>query len=238
MLYILHSNVVMRRNQIAPEMKKDLTNVDNELAHCESQLSVIRTVGNLILVDAQPVITDDGGSEEMPSKMVASGEAAEVTSSQPLLAEYKEVITCLEKSNMELSTINEQLTVEVVNLENEKTSLIEELQRLQVELQELRGGAMSAAGEDLQIQDGAGEIVNMNKDTDEEEQRGEESDEETEGEQETGVTSVQLLGESMTDKEQVQSGVDVIVSDVIFTDNTYHYCYCYYKAYIDWCSKC
>ena len=183
-------------------MKKDLTNINNELSHSEARLSVIRRVGNITLVGAQPVITDDGVSGETPSEVVAGGETAEVaSSSQPLLTEYKEVIVGLEKSNMELSTVNEQLTVKVVNLENEKTSLIEELQRLQVELQELRGETMSVAGEDLQ--DGAGETVKI---TDEEEQvddkRGE-SDEETEGEQEAEDTSVQPLEESVTDKEQV-----------------------------------
>lgn len=189
-------------------MKKDLTNINNDLAHCESQLSVIRRVGNITLVDAQPLITDDGVSGEMASEEVTGGVTAEVaSSSQPSLTEYKEVIVGLEKSNMELSTVNEQLAVKVVNLENEKTSLIEELQRLQVGLQELRGGAMSAAGEDLQMQDGAGETVKTSKDADKvelmDDKRGEESDEETEGEQDAEDTSVQPLDESVTDKEQV-----------------------------------
>ena len=192
--YSLHSIVRIHRNQITPE----LTNVNNELAHCESQLSVIRRVGNITLVDAQPV--GDGVSGETPSKVITSGETAEIaSSSQPLLTEYKEVIVGLEKSNMELSTVNEQLTIKI-------TSLIEELQRLQAELQDLRGGAMSAAGEGLL--DNAGETVKISQDTGEEEQmddkRGEESDEETE-EQEEEDTSVQPLEESVTDKQQVQS---------------------------------
>ena len=207
-------------------MKKDLTNINNQLAHCESQLSVIRIAGNIMLVDGQ-----------VPSEVVTGGETAEIaSSSQPLLAEYKEVIACLEKSNMELSTVNEQLTIKVVNLENKKTSLIEELQRLRVELQELRGGAMSAVGEDLQMQDGARETVKISGEEEQvDDKRGEESDEETEGEQEVD-TSVQPLEESVT---QVQLEVDVIViNDVVFIDNTYHYCCCYYKAYVNWCSKC
>lgn len=206
--------VIIHRNQIAPEMKKDLTNINNELAHCEAKLSAIRIVGSVISVGSQPVTADQGGSEEPPSQVVTSGEASDTaSSSQPLLAEYKEVIGCLEKSNMELSTVNEQLTVKVANLENEKASLIEELQRLQ----ELRGGgAMSAAGEDVQMLDGTGETMKMNqglvKEVTVEEQvddKGvEESDEETEGEQDPEVSSTQLE-ESITDKEQVQSDVDV-----------------------------
>ena len=203
---LVHSIVTwyIHRNQIAPEMKKDLVNVNNELAHCEAQLLTIR------LVDSQLVITDHGGSEESSSQGVVSTEASDTTASgQPSAAEYKELIACLEKANMELSAMNEQLDVKVVSLENEKTSLIEELQRLKMELQELRGGTMSAAG-DVQMSDGAGENIKMTKHSVEDEQVDDKSelksDEESEEEQE--VTSVQQLEELVT---EVQSEVNVII---------------------------
>lgn len=198
------------RNQIAPEMKMDLTNVNNELAHCEAQLSAIRIVSSVISVDPQPVTADQGDSEELPSQLTTSREASDVpTSSQPLLVEYKELIACLERSNTELSTVNEQLTTQVVELESEKASLIEELQKLQ----ELRGGgAVSAAGEDIQMLDGAGESMKRNKDVTIEDQRVEESDEETEEEQELEATSTHQLEESTTDKEQVQSDMMLMVA--------------------------
>ena len=198
------------RNQIAPEMKMDLTNVNNELAHCEAQLSAIRIVSSIISVDPQSVTADQGDSEELPSQLTASREPSDVpTSSQPLLVEYKELIACLERSNMELSTVNEQLTTQVVELESEKASLIEEVQKLQ----ELRGGgAVSATGEDIQMLDGAGESMKRNKDVTIEDQRVEESDEETEEEQELEATSTHQLEESTTDKEQVQSDVMLMVA--------------------------
>ena len=198
------------RNQIAPEMKMDLTNVNNELAHCEAQLSAIRIVSSVISVDPQSVTADQGDSEELSSQLTASREASDVpTSSQPLLVEYKELIACLERSNTELSTVNEQLTTQVVELESEKASLIEELQKLQ----ELRGGgAVSAAGEDIQMLDGAGESMKRNKDVTIEDQRVEESDEETEEEQELEATSTHQLEESTTDKEQVQSDMMLMVA--------------------------
>lgn len=198
------------RNQIAPEMKMDLTNVNNELAHCEAQLSAIRIVSSIISVDPQSVTADQGDSEELPSQLTASREPSDApTSSQPLLVEYKELIACLERSNMELSTVNEQLTTQVVELESEKASLIEELQKLQ----ELRGGgAVSATGEDIQMLDGAGESMKRNKDVTIEDQRVEESDEETEEEQELEATSTHQLEESTTDKEQVQSDVMLMVA--------------------------
>lgn len=190
-------------------MKKDLTNVSNELAHCEAKLSAIRILSSVISVDPQPVTADHGGDEEPTSQMVTSGEPFDAANgSQPLLAEYKEVIVSLEKSNMELSTVNEHLTVKVADLENEKASLIEELQRLQGH----RGGeATSPTEEGVQMLDGAGKTTKMNKGiveeiTIEEEQVDvEESDEETEEEQEAENTSVQQLEESVTDKEQVKS---------------------------------
>ena len=188
----------------------DLTNVNNELAHCEAQLSAIRIVSGVISVDPQSVTADQGDSEELPSQLTASREPSDVpTSSQPLLVEYKELIACLERSNTELSTVNEQLTTQVVELESEKASLIEELQKLQ----ELRGGeAVSAAGEDIQMLDGTGESMKRNKDVTIEDQRVEESDEETEEEQELEATSTHQLEESTTDKEQVQSDVMLMVA--------------------------
>lgn len=195
-------------------MKKDLVNINNELAHCEAQLSAIRIVTNITSVDPQPVTADHTTSEELPSQGVTtSGETPDVAAtSQPLLAEYKEVIADLEKSNMEFSSLNEQLANKVVNLENEKTSLTEELQRLQVELQELKGGAVSVVGEDIQMSDGTGGTIKMisKGTTEEDDKSGEKSEEESEGEQEEEITSVQLE-ESITDKEQVQSEVSVTV---------------------------
>ena len=192
-------------------------NINNELAHCEAQLSTIRIVSNVTSVDSQSVIAGHSSNEE-PSQMVASEQTKHdaAASSQPLLAEYKELVASLEKSNTELYTVNEQFSMKVVELENEKTSLLKELNRLQAELQELRGGAMSTVG-DVQVLDGAGENVKMdNKDTVEEEQvddnEEEESEEETEGEQEAEVTSVQQLEEPVGDKGQVQPEVIVTMN--------------------------
>lgn len=205
---MFHSVIVdTHRSQIAPEMKKDLTNINNELAHCEAQLSAIKIVSSIISVEPQSVTADQGGSEEPASQVVTSREPSDLpTSSQPLLAEYKELIAYLERGNAELSTVNEQLTMQVADLENEKASLIEELQKLQ----ELRGGgAVSAAGEDTQMLDGAGETMRRDKDVTEEatieedDKRVEESDEETEEEQEPEVTLTKQLEESTTDREQV-----------------------------------
>lgn len=186
-------------------------NINNELAHCEAQLSTIRIVSNVTFADSQPVIA--GRSSNELSQMVTSEQTKRdaAASSQPLLAEYKEVIACLEKSNTELSTVNEQFSMKVVELENEKTFLLEELKRLQVELQKPRGRAIG----DVQVLDGPGENVKMDdKDTVEEEQlddeREEVSGEETEGEQEAEVTLIQLE-ESVSDKGQVQSEVIVIL---------------------------
>ena len=188
----------------------DLTNINNELAHCEAQLSAVRIVSSVISVDPQSVTADQGDSEELPSQLTAGVEPSDgPTSSQPLLVEYKELIACLERSNTELSTVNEQLTTQVVELESEKASLIEELQKLQ----ELRGGgAVSAAGEDIQMLDGTGESMKRNKDVTIEDQRVEESDEETEEEQELEATSTHQLEESTTDKEQVQSDMMLMVA--------------------------
>ena len=202
---------MIHRNQIAPEMNKDIININNELSHCEARLSAIKLVANVTMVDTQPVIGDHKDSKETPPEVMASSDVA--SSSQPSLVEYKEVISCLEKSNVELATVNEQVTLKVVNLENEKTSLMEELQRLQAEMQELREGTMSAVGEDLQMQDGAGESMKISEDIGEKEQnddkKGEENNEESDHdrEQEAEVTSAQ---ESVTDKEQVQSRIDLI----------------------------
>ena len=196
---------MIHRNQIAPEMKKDIININNELDHCEARLSAIKLVGNVTMVDIQPVIGDHEDGKETPTEVMAPSDVA--SSSQPLLAEYKEVISSLEKSNVELATVNEQVTIKVINLENEKTSLMEELQRLQAEIQELREGAMSAVGEDLQMQDSAGESVKMSEDIGEEEQRAdiraEKNDEESDREQEAEVTAAQHLEETVADKEQV-----------------------------------
>ena len=52
------------------------------------------------------------------------------TSSQPLLVEYKELNGCLERNNTDLSMVNEQLTMQVIELENKKASLIEAQQNL------------------------------------------------------------------------------------------------------------
>ena len=209
---MVHSIIVDTcRNQIAPEMKKDLTNINNELAHCETQLSAIRIVSSIISMEPQSVTADLGGSEEPSLQVIPCREPSDVpTSSEPLLVEYKELIACLERSNTELSAVNEQLTTQVTDLESEKASLIEELQRLQ----DLRGeGTVSAAGEDIQMQDGVGETMKRSKDVTEEvtiedNKRVEESDEETEEEQEPEVTSIQQLEESTTDKEQVQSNAN------------------------------
>lgn len=198
------------RNQVAPEMIKDLTNVNNELAECEARLTAIRIINNMTSVDRLPVNADQSNSKE-PSQLVTHEKASDATGSQPSLAEYKEVIANLEKSNMEMLTVNEQLAVKVADLENEKASLIKELQRLQVEIQELRMG--TAAGN----ADGPGEYVKLNKeDTVEEEQdnkREEDSEEETEGEQEAEFTSVQQLKEeTIADKGEVWSEDPVVMA--------------------------
>jgi len=218
LLHWIHSSEDVR------EMNQKLLDTCNELASCSAKLSLIQTLGN-VTAPAVPVVTvTDSESSEQPVAPVTTGEQPIVSGGQPMVDEYKEVIASLEKGNIELVSLNEQLSGRVSSLEKENSAYYEELQRLRTEVQTLKEGMVAAASQDItspgkeKKHEGA---LDEDHSDDEQEEEKQETDEEELEEVETAAAaelqaSTSQLEIPSTDKPpEITSQAQSEVSDIM-----------------------
>jgi len=187
-------------------------------------------LGNVTPVEV--ITVTDSESSKQPVAIVATGELPIVPTGLPMVEEYKEVIASLEKGNIELVSVNEQLSGRVSSLEKENSAYSEqreELQRLRAEVQALKEEAVVVASKDITMpgeeeKKDEGALDEHHSDDDEEEEEGEKletNEEESEGEKEV-VTVVEELQASTsqleipsTDKIPVVTSPQSEVSEVL-----------------------
>ena len=208
-------------------MNQKLVDTCNELTSCTAKLSLIQMLRNVTPVEVPVVTVTDNESSKQPVVPVATGELPVVPTGQPIVEEYKEVIASLEKGNIELVSVNEQLSEKVTSLEKENTDYTEELQRLRAEVQALKEGAVVAAGKDITIpgeEEKKDEGALSEDHSDEEDEEGEKQDtdeEESEEELEVATTAEELQASTSqhdipsTDKAPVVTSPQSEVSDVL-----------------------
>ena len=186
-------------------------------------------LGNVTPVEL--VTVTDSESSKQPVAIVATGELPIVPTGLPMVEEYKEVIASLEKDNIELVSVNEQLSGRVSSLEKENSAYSEqreELQRLRAEVQALKEEAVVVASKDITMpgeeekkDEGALDEHHSDDDEEEEGEKLETDEEESEGEKEV-VTVVEELQASTsqleipsTDKIPVVTSPQSEVSEVL-----------------------
>jgi len=178
-------------------------------------------LGNVTPVEV--VNVTDSESSKQPVAIVATGELPIVSTGQLMVEEYKEVIASLEKGNIELVSVNEQLSGRVSSLEKENS---EELQRLRAEVQALKEEAIVDASQDVAMpgeeEKDEGALNKHHFDDEEEEgEKLETDEEESEGEKEVATVTEELQASTSqleilpTDKIPVVTSPQSEVSEVL-----------------------